>query len=99
MEKIISFIGFAKKANKIVIGQSSLKRYNKQIYLIMVCSTASGNLKDLAKNLANKHNCEYIETKISLEELSKLSGIKILGITDENLAKGIILNKESISIG
>ena len=89
MEKIISFIGFAKKANKIVIGQSSLKRYQNKIYLIMVCNTASNNLKDLAKNLAHKHSCEYIETKIPLEDLAKLSGIKILGITDENLAKGI----------
>ncbi len=99
MKKIISLLGFARKSNNLIIGQSSLKRFAGHICLIMLCSTATENLKNLAKNLSEKHHCPIIETKVPLETLSNIEGVKILGITDENLAKGIILNKESVNIG
>ena len=57
MNKIISYIGFAIKSNKVLSGQSVLKHTNKPLYLVLVCSQASQNLKDLAQNIANKHNC------------------------------------------
>ena len=99
MNKIISYIGFAVKSDSLIAGQTPLKRTKKQLYVILVCNTASENLKNLAKNTANKHNCECIITKINLSELSNLKDIKIIGLTDENLSKAIIENKEIINIG
>lgn len=99
MKKIISYIGFAIKSNNCISGQTPLKRTTKQLNLILVCSSASENLKNLAKNLAVKHGCEYIVTKPSLESLTNLKDIKIIGLTDENLSKAIINNKENINIG
>lgn len=99
MNKIISYIGFAKKSNNVIAGQSPIKRTKKQLHLILVCNSASDNLKNLAKNTAIKHNCECIITKINLSELSNLKDIKIIGLTDENLSKAIIENKEIIKIG
>lgn len=99
MNKIVSYIGFAKKSNNVIVGQTPIKRCKKTLYLILVCNTASENLKNLAKNIANKHNCEFIITKINLSELSNLKDIKIIGLTDENLSKAIIDNKEKIKIG
>ncbi len=99
MNKIISYIGFAIKAKKIIIGQSHLKRTDKKIYLILVCHTASDNLINLAKNLSIKNNCDFIITKCKLEDLTKIYSVKIIGITDENLSKAIIENKEIINIG
>lgn len=99
MNKIISYIGFAKKSNSLITGQSALKHFKNQLHLLLVCNSASENLKNLAKNIANKHNCEVIITKINLSELSNLSDIKIIGLTDENLSKAIIDNKEKIKIG
>lgn len=99
MNKIISYIGFAKKSNNIIVGQTPIKRATKTLYLILVCNSASENLKNLAKNMAIKHNCEFIITNIKLSELTKLDDIKIIGLTDENLSKAIIENKEKIKIG
>lgn len=99
MNKIISYIGFANKSKNLIAGQSPIKHCNKTLHLILVCNTASENLKNLAKNVANKHNCQYIVTKIQLSELTNMQDIKIIGLTDENLSKAIINNKEKISIG
>ena len=94
MNKTISYLGFAQKSNNCIMGQTALKKSKKQLYLIMVCNSASENLKNLAKNLANKHNCEFIISKVELKELIKFDDIKILGLTDENLSKAIINNNK-----
>lgn len=96
MNKVISYIGFANRAGNLIAGQSPLKRTKKQLKLIMVCFSGSDNLKNLAKNLAVKHGCEYIVTTEKLENLTNIKDIKIIGITDENLSKAIIDNKEKI---
>lgn len=99
MNKIISYIGFAIKAQKVIIGQSHLKRTDKKLFLILVCSSASENLINLAKNLALKNECGLIITKPKLDILTNIQYVKIIGITDENLSKAIIENKEMINIG
>jgi ribosomal protein L7Ae-like RNA K-turn-binding protein len=90
MKKIISYLGFAQKSNNCVMGQTALKKSMKKFYLFMVCESASDNLKDLAKNLANKHNCECIILKTNLSELLNFNDIKIIGLTDESLSSAII---------
>lgn len=92
MNKIISYIGFAIKANKVIVGQSAIKRTIKPIQLVLVCSTASDNLKDLAKNVAIKHNCTYIVLQEVLGDLTHLKDVKIIAITDENLSTAIKAN-------
>ena len=99
MNKIISYLGFAQKSNNCIMGQTALKKTTKQLHLILVCKTASENLKDLAQNMAMKHNCECIVSDVILAELIKFNDVKILGLTDENLSKAIINNKEKIKIG
>lgn len=99
MKKIISYLGFAIKSNNLISGQTALKHTKKALNLIIVCNSASDNLKNLAKNLAEKNNCEYIISNILLDELTKLKDIKIIGLTDENLSCAILKNKEIISIG
>ena len=99
MNKIISYLGFAQKSNNCITGQTALKRTTKPLHLVIVCDSASDNLKNLAKNIANKHNCELIISKVKLSQLIRFSDIKIIGITDENLSKAITDNKEKINIG
>ena len=99
MKKIISYIGFAIKSNNLIAGQTPIKKTKKQLYLILCCASGSENLKNLAKNVAERHHCDVIETKVKLEELTNIKDVKIVGITDENLSKSIINNKEKISIG
>ncbi len=96
MNKIISYLGFAQKSNNCITGQTALKRTTKQLYLIIVCVTASDNLKNLAKNLANKHNCQFIISNVELETLLNKQDIKIVGLTDENLSNAIIQNRDEL---
>ena len=96
MNKIISYLGFAQKSNNCITGQTALKRCMKQLHLILVCNTASDNLKNLAKNLANKHKCQFIISNIELQTLLNKNDIKIVGLTDENLSKAIIQNKDEL---
>ena len=99
MNKIISYIGFAIKSKSVVVGQGQLKHFKGKLNLVLVDGKSATNLINLAKTIADKHNCQLIITKLPLEQLSNMPNIKILGITDENLSKAIILNKESINIG
>lgn len=99
MNKIISYIGFAQKSNKLLSGQSTIKRTTKKLSLVLVCSSASQNLIDLATNIANKNQCEVIVTKPLLEDLTHIKNVKIVALVDENLSKAIIENKEKIKIG
>ncbi len=99
MNKIISYIGFAIKAKKIIIGQGKLKSATQKVYLILVSNSATKNLKDLALNVANKQGCQIIITNCELSMLTNLNDIKIIGITDQNLANAILKEKEKINIG
>ena len=99
MNKITSYVGFAIKARKVLIGQSLIKgNKTKQIFCLLLCSSASENLINLANNVANKQNCELI-TINNLEEITHISGLKILAITDESLGNAIIKNKENVNLG
>lgn len=96
MNKIISYLGFAQKSNNCITGQTALKKNKKDLYLIVVCATASENLKNLAKNLATRHKCEYVVSQFKLEELLHLNDIKIVGIADESLSKALLMRFNSI---
>lgn len=98
MNKVISYIGYAIKSRKIIVGQSLIKRSKDSIYCILVDVSASNNLIDLAKNVANKHSCTSIIVE-NLEFLTHIKDIKIIAITDESLGRAIVDNKEIISIG
>lgn len=96
MNKIISYLGFAQKSKNLITGQTALKKTMKRLHLIIVCNSASQNLKDLAKNLADKHDCELIISNVALSDLIKFDDIKIIGLTEENLSKAILKEKNSI---
>lgn len=98
MNKIISYIGFAIKSKKVIVGQTMIKSSKNKIYLVLVCNTASQNLIDLGHSVAKKHDCPVIITKESLDELTHIKDVKIVGLLDENLSKAIFENKEKISI-
>ena len=98
MNKLISYLGFAKKSNNCVMGQTALKNNTKQLYLIIVDTSASENLINLAENLSKKQNCELIISKFPISDLIRYTEVKIIGLTDENLSKAIINNKERINI-
>ena len=91
MNKLIkTYLGFSIKSRGIVIGQDRLKASKDKIYLIIYCTTASQNLKDLAVRLADKNKCKLISLDETLQDYTSLEGCKILGLTNSSLAEAII---------
>lgn len=90
MNKLIkTYLGFCIKSRAIVIGQDRLKASKDKIHLILYCNTASQNLIDLGKRLAERSKCEYKQLD-DLQQYTNLDGCKIVGITNQSLAQAII---------
>lgn len=97
MNKLIrTYLGFSIKSQAVVIGQDRLKANKNKIYLVIYCSTASQNLKDLSIRIAQKHNCKAICLDEILENYTSISGCKVLGLTNSSLAEAIIKVAENI---
>lgn len=100
MNKLIrTYIGFSIKSRAVVIGQDRLKASKDKIHLIIYCSTASQNLKDLVVRLAQKFECKALMLDETLQEYTNLAGCKVMGITNNSLAEAIIKvaeNKQDI---
>ena len=90
MNKIRSYVGFAIKSKSILMGQSQIKYYKKELFLILLSNDASENLINLASNVAKRHNCQVLQLNVKLEEITNTENVKIIGITNDNLANGII---------
>ena len=91
MNKLIkTYLGFCIKSRVIVIGQDRLKANKGKIYLIIYCNSASQNLKDLAKRMADKYNCKAICLDTTLQDYTNLDGCKIVGLTNMSLAEAIL---------
>lgn len=90
MQKIVSYIGFSIKSNQIVKGLDEILKTKKKIGVILTTK----NLKDNSFEKLNKHinnkNIIVLEFKPEQFEKFNLVGVKVLGITDKNLAQAII---------
>lgn len=86
-KKIISYLGFAQKAGKIIYGIDNLLKRKKGYPLVMVCASASDRTKkDIALYMGES-------PIIEIEDLSSLlnkNGVKVIAVTDENLSAAII---------
>ena len=87
MGKIDVYIGFAIKSGKILFGIDNVKLSRKRIYLLLLCRTASDNLKKEAYRFAENKNIQLFETEETIESLTHKNNCKLAAILDENLAK------------
>ncbi|MGN0796518.1 MAG: L7Ae/L30e/S12e/Gadd45 family ribosomal protein [Christensenellales bacterium] len=87
-QKIISYLGFAQKAGKVVIGFDNVanKKY-KRFPLILVCKSASDRTKN---EVIHSDKATRIIVADNVAELTNRTGCKVIAVTDENLAKAII---------
>lgn len=82
-------LGMARKANKIVIGETLVKEIqNKKVNLVIIAVDASDNSKKMLMNKCSYYEIEYVII-LSKEQMAKainktmVSGV---GISDINLA-------------
>lgn len=91
VNKIQSYLGFAKKSKAIVFGLDNLEKYNKNIYLILYVKQLSENSLNKLNKLVNEKKWKMgVLINQSIDELLYVDNCKVIGITNENLADAIL---------
>ncbi|POZ89167.1 MULTISPECIES: ribosomal L7Ae/L30e/S12e/Gadd45 family protein [Petrotoga] len=95
-QKILSYTGFAAKANKIVYGKRGLRNYIRSFQrkkVILIPKDTGSRVKlDVIKH-CQIFDVPYIELNYTKSDLAKTLGkqnISVVGITDENIIEGIL---------
>ena len=92
-DKVLSMLGIAKSAGKIVAGSDTVERLlkSKKLYYVFIAKDASDNTIDRFEK-----KCFYYDTKInnsySCDELSIAIGkpmVKVLGLIDAGFANSL----------
>lgn len=85
------YIGLCIKAGKLTCGFNALAAERKEVYLLILCASASENAKKSALKLKNKFGCELLEYSCGLlEDLTGKPNAKIAAVREKNLAKAIL---------
>ena len=93
-DKILSMIGMAKRAGRVLAGEFVCGRAikNKSARLIIIADDASCNTKKSIRNSCAYYKIPYIEFSRK-EELGKYTGSDsraVISINDDNFAKAIL---------
>lgn len=103
MNKFFNFLGLAKRSGNLIEGYSKCdeQRNRKNIFLFIISNDASNSTRKKFKNHCILKNVDLIED-FSKEELGDAIGrleVKVLAVTDQNMAKKLhILYKENLKI-
>lgn len=89
MDKISTFIGFAIKSNKIVKGLDDLEKTKKRVQLVLYTTDLNENSKQKLDKLTSIKKLQTKEIDPKLLTDINIVGVKVLGITDVNLASAI----------
>lgn len=101
MDKVLSMIGLATKAGKIVSGEFSVEKAVKsnKAYLVIVSQDASDNTKKMFGNMCTYYNVPMYSygTKESLGNSMGKQTRASLAVTDMGFKKAIVKQLEAIN--
>ena len=63
--KAMRYLGLCIRAGKLTCGFNALEAEKKDVYLLILCSSASENAKKSALKLKNKFGCELLEYNLA----------------------------------
>lgn len=94
MDKVLSYLGLAKKAGKLVAGEFLTEKaiYEKKAFLIIVATDASDNTKKKFSDRSAHHKVPLVFYKTK-EELGAATGKAIrasMAVTDEGFKNAIL---------
>lgn len=98
MDKLLNYLGLAKKAGKLVQGTDAVLKNlrSEKTNIMFVASDASDATKEMVTKKGLFYNIPVID-KISTDELSKSIGannIKVIGVNDTGFAKAMLVELE-----
>ncbi|HOO43697.1 MAG TPA: ribosomal L7Ae/L30e/S12e/Gadd45 family protein [Bacillota bacterium] len=93
-DKVLQYLGLAKRANKIVSGETSVLEYikKKDVYLVFLASDAMSNTTKRITDKTHFYNVS-LNQSFNTDELNKAIGTsnrKVVGITDKNFTNMIL---------
>lgn len=92
MGNLASYVGFAVKSGKIIYGIDNLLAARKRVHLVVICPTASDNLRKSAERFAETRRVPLIASPQPLEELVFKTNCKLVALLDVNMAKAVMEN-------
>ena len=100
--KLQAYFGFARKSRSLVSGYETCIQIIKRnkMKLVLITHTASNRTKEKFRKLCETRKVPVIwaDETLRIEEITGLSDRNIFGITDENLAKAIAKEIETMSM-
>lgn len=89
--KAESYIGFCIRAGKLTCGFNAVAAQKKEVYLLLLCDTASENARREAEALRKKFKCGIVLVRgVPLEDIVGKPNCKLAAVRDENLAEAIL---------
>ena len=89
--KVESYVGFAVKARKILLGATAVESGLKRVKLILICGTAQKNTIKKANSLSVKTQAPMVFCRgKQLAEITGKPNVKIAAVTDKSLSKAIV---------
>lgn len=96
--KVISYIGFSIKSNTCYFNSTIIEKNIKKIKVLIESSDALKNTEEKAIEISNKYKIQLIKlNKITIESITKRKNCKLIGLSDDNLVKAILNEKEDYS--
>lgn len=94
--KFEAYIGFSIKSGNILFGSDKILESRKRLSIVIFDETT--NVKIVNKLLTYSENmkCTLIKSKILLKDLTKRDNVKVVALSDKNLASAIIKNCNEI---
>ena len=98
--KAENYIGFCIRAGKLTYGFNAIEQQKKDVFLLLLCNSASDNAKKSALKLKNKFSCDILLLRgKTLEEIVGRENCKLAAVRGRNLAKAILsATDENISL-
>ena len=84
-DKISCYVGFAVKSGKVIWGLDMLKKSKKPPRIILIDGAIGNNSAKEAEFYADKYDVDG-----SLGSMLKRNNVKLIAVTDDNLAKAIL---------
>lgn len=87
--KIKTYLGFALRARKLVLGVNAAKAIRGNVYLLVADRTASPNARKEIESLKKRFSCPLIEVD-DLEGITGKECCKLAAVREENLARAAL---------
>lgn len=91
-DKVVSLVGFAMRAGKVVFGADGIERYHGKKHLIIMSKDVSQNTKERVIR-RNSQVPALLSREIGVEEITHKAKCKVIAITDKQMAQAILTNK------